>query len=76
MVYQCISLMIVYDATRCLDERCAPTSMTRSSCSPPSLREGLPADHLTSFVADLVADLDLTPVLTTYGGVTRGTVPS
>jgi MerR HTH family regulatory protein len=26
-------------------------------------------------VADLVADLDLTPILTTYGGVTRGTVP-
>ncbi|MGH7148984.1 MAG: hypothetical protein ACREIJ_13935 [Nitrospiraceae bacterium] len=30
---------------------------------PPSLREWLPAD------------LDLTPILTTYGGVTRGAVP-
>ena len=42
---------------------------------PPSLREWLPADHLASFVADLVEDLDLKPILTTYGGVMRGTVP-
>ena len=42
---------------------------------PPSLREWLRADHLASFVADLVEDLDLKPILTTYGGVMRGTVP-
>ena len=42
---------------------------------PPSLREWLPAGHLASFVADLVEDLDLKPILTTYGGVMRGTVP-
>ena len=42
---------------------------------PPSLREWLPADHLAFFVADLVEDLDLKPILTTYGGVMRGTVP-
>ena len=40
--------------------------------SPPALREWLPVDHLASFVADR----DLTPTLTTYGDVTRGTVPS
>ena len=39
---------------------------------PPSLREWLPADHPASFVADL----DLTPILTTFGGVTRDTAPS
>ncbi|MDP3091474.1 MAG: hypothetical protein Q8N04_12400 [Nitrospira sp.] len=42
---------------------------------PPSLREWLPADHRASVVADLVEDLDLKPILTTYGGVTRGSVP-
>ena len=42
---------------------------------PPSLREWLPADPLASCVADLVEDLDLQPILTTSGGVRRGTVP-
>jgi transposase len=42
---------------------------------PPSLRDWLPADHLAYFVADLVEDLDLKPILTTYGNLTRGTVP-
>ena len=42
---------------------------------PPSLRDWLPADHLAYFVADLVEDLDLNPILTTYGNLTRGTVP-
>ena len=32
---------------------------------PPSLRDWLPADHLASFVADLVEDLNLKPILTT-----------
>ena len=43
---------------------------------PPSLGEGLPEDHLAYFVSDVVTDLDLTPILTTYGGVMRGTAPS
>jgi transposase len=42
---------------------------------PPSLRDWLPADHLAYFVADLVEELDLHPLLTTYGDLTRGTVP-
>jgi transposase len=42
---------------------------------PPSLRNWLPADQLAYFVADLVEDLDLTPILTAYGNLTRGTVP-
>ena len=42
---------------------------------PPSLGEWLPEDHLAYFVSDLVAELDLTPILKTYGGVTRGNAP-
>ena len=42
---------------------------------PPSLRDWLPADHLAYFVADLVEDLDLKPILTPYGDLTRGTAP-
>ena len=42
---------------------------------PPSLRDWLPADHLAYFMADLVEDLDLQPILNTYGDLTRGTVP-
>ncbi|MBU6434113.1 MAG: IS1182 family transposase [Nitrospirae bacterium] len=42
---------------------------------PPSLRDWLPADHLSYFVADLVEELDLHPLLKTYGDLTRGTVP-
>lgn len=42
---------------------------------PPSLRDWLPADHLAYFVADLVEELDLRPLLTTYCDLTRGTVP-
>jgi len=42
---------------------------------PPSLRDWLPADHLAYFVADLVEDLDLKPILNAYGDLTRGTVP-
>lgn len=42
---------------------------------PPSLRDWLPADHLAYFVADLVEELDLQPLLKTYGGLTRGTAP-
>ena len=42
---------------------------------PPSPQEWLPADHLVYFVSDLVEELDLRPILRTYGGVTRGAVP-
>jgi hypothetical protein len=49
-----------------------PTSMTRSSCCPRRYGRGCRRDHLASFVADLV----LTPILKTDGGVTRDTVPS
>ena len=42
---------------------------------PPSPQEWLPADHLVYFVSDLVEELDLRPILQTYGGVTRGPAP-
>jgi transposase len=42
---------------------------------PPSPQEWLPEDHLAYFLSDLVETLNLTPILQTYGGVTRGTVP-
>jgi transposase len=42
---------------------------------PPSLRDWLPADHLAYCVADLVEELDLQPILNTYGSLARGTVP-
>ena len=42
---------------------------------PPSPREWLPEGHLAEVVSDVVDALDLTAILTTYGGVTRGTAP-
>jgi len=42
---------------------------------PPSPHEWLPEDHLAYFLSDLVETLNLTPILQTYGGVTRGTAP-
>ena len=42
---------------------------------PPSPRDWLPEDHLAYFLSDLVDELDLKPILETYRGVTRGTVP-
>ena len=42
---------------------------------PPSLGEWLPEDHLAYFVSDVVTALDLTPIVKTYGGVTRGNAP-
>jgi transposase len=42
---------------------------------PPSPREWLPEDHLAYFLADLVEELNLHPILVTSGGVTRGTAP-
>jgi transposase len=42
---------------------------------PPSPRDWLPADHLAYFLSDVVEELNLTPILTTYGAVTRGTAP-
>ena len=42
---------------------------------PPSPRDWLPEDHLAYFLSDLVDELNLQPILVTYGGVTRGTAP-
>ncbi|MDH4344157.1 MAG: IS1182 family transposase [Nitrospira sp.] len=42
---------------------------------PPSPRDWLPEDHLAYFLADLVEELNLQPILATYGGVTRGIAP-
>jgi transposase len=42
---------------------------------PPSPRDWLPEDHLAYFLSDLVEELNLTPILTTDGTVTRGTAP-
>jgi transposase len=42
---------------------------------PPSPRDWLPEAHLALFLSDLVEELNLTPILQTYGGVARGTVP-
>ena len=42
---------------------------------PPSPRDWLPEDHLAYFLADVVEELNLQPILATYGGVTRGTAP-
>ena len=42
---------------------------------PPSPREWLPEEHLVYFLSDLVDELDLKPIVATYRGVTRGTVP-
>lgn len=42
---------------------------------PPSPRDWLPEEHLALFVSDLVEELNLTPLLQTYGGVARGTAP-
>ncbi len=42
---------------------------------PPSPREWLPEGHLADVVSDVVDELDLKAILTTYGGVTRGAAP-
>jgi transposase len=42
---------------------------------PPSPREWLPEGHLAEVVSDVVNELDLQAILTTYGGVTRGVAP-
>jgi transposase len=42
---------------------------------PPSPQEWLPEAHLAYFLSDLVEELNLTSILRTYGGVTRGAVP-
>ena len=42
---------------------------------PPSPRDWLPEGHVAYFLSDLVDELTLTPILQTYGGVTRGTAP-
>ncbi len=42
---------------------------------PPSLKEWLSPGHLVYFVAELVENLDLEAILSSYGGPARGTVP-
>lgn len=42
---------------------------------PPAPCDWLPEDHLAYFLADLVEELNLQPILATYGGVRRGTAP-
>jgi transposase len=42
---------------------------------PPSLGEWLPEDHLAYFVSEVVTALNLTPIVKSYGGVTRGNAP-
>jgi len=42
---------------------------------PPSPRDWLPEDHLAYFLSDVVEELNLSPILATYGRVTRGTPP-
>ncbi|MDH4155147.1 MAG: IS1182 family transposase [Nitrospira sp.] len=42
---------------------------------PPSPRDWLPEDHLAYFLSDLVEELNLAPILATYGSVTRGSPP-
>jgi len=42
---------------------------------PPSPCDWLPEDHLAYFLSDLVEELNLAPILATYGSVTRGTPP-
>lgn len=52
-----------------------PSEPDQRRLLPPSLRDWLPADHLAYVVADLVEEMDLPPLLKTYGDLTRGTVP-
>ena len=42
---------------------------------PPSLKEWLPSGHLVYFILDLIPKLDLSGILKTYGGETRGNTP-
>ena len=42
---------------------------------PPSLKEWLSTDHLVYFVEELIGNLDLDAILSSYGGPARGTVP-
>ena len=42
---------------------------------PPALQEWLPEGHLSSCVAELVEELDLSEIFSSYGGPARGTVP-
>lgn len=58
-----------------LDRTFRPYEPDQLLLLPPSLGEWLPEDHLAYFVSDMVTELDLTPILKTYGGVTRGNAP-
>ncbi|MBI4002841.1 MAG: IS1182 family transposase [Nitrospira defluvii] len=52
-----------------------PYDPTQLLLLPPVLQDWLPEDHLAYFVSDLVAELDLGPILKTYGPVARGNAP-
>jgi transposase len=58
-----------------LDRTFRPYEPDQLLLLPPSLGEWLPKDHLAYFVSDVVTELDLSAILTTYGGVTRGNAP-
>ena len=58
-----------------LDRTFRPYERDQLLLLPPSLEEWLPEDHLAYFLADVVAELNLTAILTTYGGMTRGHAP-
>ena len=58
-----------------LDRTFRPYESDQLLLLPPSLGEWLPKAHLAYFVSDIVTELNLTAILTTYGGVTRGNAP-
>jgi transposase len=58
-----------------LDRTFRPYEPEQLLLLPPSLGEWLPKAHLAYFVSDVVTELNLTAILMTYGGVTRGNAP-
>ncbi len=58
-----------------LDRTFRPYEPDQLLLLPPSLGEWLPKDHLAYFVSDVITELDLSAILTPYGGVTRGNAP-
>ena len=52
-----------------------PFEVEQQLLLPPALQEWLPSGHLIYFILDLIPKLDLSDILETYGGATRGTQP-
>lgn len=75
MGYQQNTLLHDIGGPSMLDRTFRPYEPDQLLLLPPSLGEWLPEDHLVYFVSDVVTELDLTAILTTYGGVTRGNAP-